>query len=333
MATFSCESGRSKAYSSDLKWRVVYQKCSLGLSNTEVAKRLNIDPSTVSRTIQLFEETGTVCSIQGYHENTCKKLSIYDELIIIEAVVNQPSLYLHEVQYIILKTTGNDLSIPTIYKFLQKQQFSRKKLTFRAQQRSDELRAKFLTNISIFEPEMLIFVDETGTDKRAALRKYGYALRGRPAISERLLVKGKRYSAIAGLHMSGMLDIHVTTESVDADIFCEYIEHCLLPYLLPFDGVNPNSVVVLDNATIHHVERAVNLIEETGAMVMFLPPHSPDIMPIEECFSKIKSYLRANDPLIQILTESEIKDMIISAFASITPNNCYSWIDHCGYMK
>jgi len=43
--------------------------------------------------------------------------------------------------------------------------------------------------------------------------------------------------------------------------------------------------------------------------------------------------LRANDPLIQILSENEIKDMIISAFATITPNDCYSWIDHCGYYE
>ena len=157
---------------------------------------------------------------------------------------------------------------------MQKQNFSRKKLTFRAQQRSEELRAKFLTDISIFEPEILVFVDETGTDKRAALRKYGYSLRGRPAISERPLVKGERYSAIAGLHISGILDVRVTTECVDADIFFEYVEHCLLPYLLPFNGVNPNSVVILDNAAIHHVERAANLIEETGAMVMYLPPYS-----------------------------------------------------------
>ena len=97
MARFSCESGRSKAYSSDLKWRMVYQKYSLGLSNVEIAKRLNVDTSTVSRTIHLFKETGTICNIQGYHENACKKLSVYDELVIIEAVLNQPSLYLHEI--------------------------------------------------------------------------------------------------------------------------------------------------------------------------------------------------------------------------------------------
>ena len=95
------------------------------------------------RAVQLFEETGTVCSIQGYHENTYKKLSAYDELTMIEAIVNQPSLYLHELQHKILITTGNDLSIPTICKYLHKQHFSRKKLTFRAQQRSEELRAKY----------------------------------------------------------------------------------------------------------------------------------------------------------------------------------------------
>jgi hypothetical protein len=132
--------------------------------------------------------------------------------------------------------------------------------------------------------------------------------------------------------MGGMLDVYVTAESIDADTFYEYVERCLLPYLLPFNGINPNSVVILDNASIHHIEQVVKLIEDTEAIVLFLPPYSPYIMPIEECFSKVKSYLRASDPLIQVLNESEIKDMIISAFATITPNDWYSWIDRCGYM-
>ena len=64
-----------------------------------------------------------------------------------------------------------------------------------------------MTDVSIYEPEMLIFVDETGSDKHTALRKYGYTLKGRQAVSEKLLVKGKWYSAIAGLHAVGMLDV------------------------------------------------------------------------------------------------------------------------------
>ena len=98
-----------------------------------------------------------------------------------------------------------------------------------------------------------------------------------------------------------MLDIHITTESVDADIFCDYVKQCLLP----FNCTNPRSVVVMDNVSIHHVDKVVALIEEVGAMVIYLPPYSPNIMPIEECFSKVKAFLRANDPLIQIIEGSE----------------------------
>lgn len=184
----------------------------------------------------------------------------------------------------------------------------------------------------MYEPQTVVFVDETGSDKRSALRRYGYSLKGQRAISERLLVRGKRYSTIAGMSMDGMLNVHITTQSVDAGMFCDYIERCLRPYLLPFNSTNPRSVVIMDNASIHHVDKVVPLVEEVGAIVIFLPPYSPDIMPIEECFSNVKGYLRANDPLIQILDESEIEEAILSAFANITPSDCYGWVKDCGYI-
>lgn len=128
--------------------------------------------------------------------------------------------------------------------------------------------------------------------------------------------------------LDGIVDVYITSESVNGDVFCEFIEKNLLPQLLPFNGINGRSVVVMDNASIHHTERATALIEEIGAIPIFLPPYSPDIMPIEECFSKVKSFLRANDPLIQILRESEIEDIILAAFANITPDDCYSGVEH-----
>ena len=103
---------------------MVYQKYSLGLSNVEIARRFNVDHSAVSRVVQLFEETDTVCSIQGYHEKNCKKLSAYGEFT---AIINQPSHHSLCTNYnTVLITTGNDLSIPTICKYLHKQHFSRK---------------------------------------------------------------------------------------------------------------------------------------------------------------------------------------------------------------
>ena len=139
-----------------------------------------------------------------------------------------------------------------------------------------------------------------------------------------------------GLHhatsIDGVIDVHITSESVNGEIFCNFIERYLMPHSLPFDGYNPKSIVVLDNASIHHVEPAMKLLEETGALILFLPPYSPDLMPIEECFSKIESFLRDNDPYIQIIGESEIEDVILSAFASVTAEDCYGWMEHCGYI-
>jgi len=71
---------------------MVYQRCILELPCTEVARNLNVDPSTVYRTVQLFEETGTVCSIQGYHESPFKKLTPHDEFAILDVILDQPQL-------------------------------------------------------------------------------------------------------------------------------------------------------------------------------------------------------------------------------------------------
>ena len=76
----SIEPGRSKAYSSGIRWRMIYQRCGLGLSYRQIGEQLNVDPSTVCKTVQLFEETGTVHSIQGYHKSTTKKLTAQDEI-------------------------------------------------------------------------------------------------------------------------------------------------------------------------------------------------------------------------------------------------------------
>ena len=106
MCSNSLESSRSKAYSQDLRWRMIHKRCSLGLTYSQISDDLNVDLSTVWRTVKLFEETGTVESIQGFHQNTTKKLSTQDEIMIIEAVLEKPSVYLHELKSILLKTTG-----------------------------------------------------------------------------------------------------------------------------------------------------------------------------------------------------------------------------------
>ena len=82
----------------------------------------------------------------------------------------------------------------------------------------------------------------------------------------------------------------------------------------------------MDNASIHHVDRISELITATGALLIFLPPYSPDYNPIE-MFSKVKTYIRAQEQELE-LGGMALKDIILLAFAQITPTDCVKWINH-----
>ena len=95
--------------------------------------------------------------------------------------------------------------------------------------------------------------------------------------------------------MEGIEDVFVYEGSVNGDVFEYFVRTTLLPLLMPYDGQNKHSVVVMDNASIHHLETVQDMILGVGALIRFLPPYSPDLNPIEEVFSKAKRYLKAND--------------------------------------
>ena len=132
---------------------------------------------------------------------------------------------------------------------------------------------------------MLVFLGETGCKRKDAMRKFGYSLCGYPAKSVRPLANGKHYSAIGIMTTTSLLDCYVVEGTVDGDIhvhvFYHLVQSSLLSQLMPFNGTNPNSVVIMDNCSIHHLHNVIRLIHTVGALVLFLPPYSPDLIPIE----------------------------------------------------
>ena len=108
-------------------------------------------------------------------------------------------LYLHEVCVKIAEATGVSVSGTTVCKILHKNGFSRKKLTKIALQRSIDHRGAFMADILQYPREFIVWVDETGSDRRDQLRKFGYSIRGEPATCKRLLVRGTRVSAVVGM--------------------------------------------------------------------------------------------------------------------------------------
>ena len=198
-----------------------------------------------------------------------------------------------------------------------------------ALQRSDVKRAEFIGEMMQFNTDMFVFVDETGSDRRNSIRKFGYGLKGIPPVSYNLRVSGKRISAIGVLSTRGMEDAYITEGSVNGETFLEFVCRSLIPILLPFDGDNPRSIVVMDNASIHHIQEVTDLITATGALLRFLPPYSPDLNPIELAFSKVKAFLKANDTIFQATRAPRV--LVASAFSTITQEDCAGYIHHCGY--
>ena len=178
------------------------------------------------------------------------------------------------------------------------QGFSRKRMQVIARQRDDSLRMIYAAEMSLYDAEMFVFLDETGSDRHNALRKRGYSWRGKPAISHKLLVRGEHLSTIACISVEGVLECTTVTNSVDGDTFYTFVHSRLLPLLMPFNGKNPHSVVKMDNASIHHVDGIKDLITGVGALLVFLPPYNP----IEETFSKVKTLIKAYEEEMEWIT-------------------------------
>ena len=209
---------------------------------------------------------------------------------------------------------------------MHKSGFTHRKLNRIAGQRNDLLRSQFMFDISIFPSEMLVFLDESGTDRRDALRQYGYSLRGKPAKALSMLPRGNHFSAIAAMCSEGVLACKVVEGAVNAETFETFLSIELSSELFPFDGANPRSIVVMDNASIHHVDKVVEFLEDLGVLVYFLPPYSPDFNPIEELFSKVKYVMKANEVYME---DHDLETCILCGFSSVTPDN---WIEHSGYL-
>lgn len=110
-------------------------------------------------------------------------------------------------------------------------------------------------------------------------------------------------------------------EATDTDIFLAYLDHVLCPQLRPGD------LVVMDNLSSHKVKGVRERIEEAGAELLYLPPYSPDLNPIEKAWSKLKLLLRTAKARTREVLDQAITDLL----PQITPENAQAWFRFSGY--
>ena len=324
----SAEPNRKAPYSSDMRWRIIWQKFGMDLTYRQIARNLSISIGTVHNVLKLFEETGEVSPKKPEREDM-RKIDNSGELFILGLLLENPSLYLGEICQRIDSTFGIQVTPSTVCRIIQRNGFTRKKVQQVAKQRSVEFRGRFFAEVQHYRPEQFVWVDESGCDKRDHIRKFGYALRGEYPVFHRFLHRGQRISIITALSTDGIVANEITKGTVNGETFLEFVHGSLIPNMLPFDGENPCSIVVMDNCSIHHVQPVLDAFNQAGIVVLFLPPYSPDMNPVENVFSYVKYYLKQHDDILQVVPD--ICPILEEGIKSINSNNAQQWISHCGY--
>ena len=131
---------------------------------------------------------------------------------------------------------------------------------------------------------------------------------------------GGNVSTIGALGLEG-IRTGLMPGPIDGDTMLFFVEELLAPTLKRGD------IVLMDNNPIHKLDEIEDAIEAAGAWVLFLPTYSPDLNPIENCWSKVKTRLRSLKPR----TLPDLLEALVAAFASITLPDILGWFRHCGY--
>ncbi|KAI3112716.1 hypothetical protein CBS147330_9904 [Penicillium roqueforti] len=206
-------------------------------------------------------------------------------------LLEKPGLYLEEMAIFLWDEFLMLASTSSIRRALVSKGWSKKTARQRAKEQNAELREIYLHNLSEFESYHLVYVDESGCDKRIGFRRTGWSPLGVAPRQVSQFHRDERYQILPAYTQDGILMTRVFRGSTDAAVFEDFVDE-----LLCHCGrwPEPKSVLVMDNASFHHSERISQMCADAGVKLVYLPPYSPDLNPIEEFFAELKAFIRRN---------------------------------------
>ena len=175
--------------------------------------------------------------------------------------------------------------------------------------------------MKVLDLRKCIFLDEMGSHV-ALTRRYGRAAPGARVHDAVPGDQGGNVSTIGAIDLKGIRTGLSVPGAIDGETMVFFVEELLAPTLKRGD------VVFMDNCPIHKLDESEDLVDARGAGVVFLPPYSPDLNPIEHCWSKVKARLRALKPR----TSEDLLAALVDAFATVTGLDIRGWFRHCGYQ-
>lgn len=175
-------------------------------------------------------------------------------------------------------------------------------------------REAFVEQIATIAPEDLIYLDESGVSTQMT-RLYGRAERGQRVEDTVPGGHWKMLTVLGAMDHTGMLATMTVEAATDREVFLAYLDHVLCPKL------RPGHVVVMDNLSAHKVAGVRERIEACGASLLYLPPYSPDLNPIEKAWAKLKQGLRA----VAARTVDALQYAIAGLLPSLSHHDASNW--------
>jgi transposase len=206
-----------------------------------------------------------------------------------EHLLEKPGLCQDEMVLFLLDEFNIQVSTFSIGRALRSIGWTKKTIRRVAKGRNADLRDLYLHNTADFRSYHYVFVDESGCDKRIGFRRTGWSPLGVTPVQVAQFQREQRYQILPAYTQDGVILARVFRGSTDGAVFEEFIEQ-----LLPLCGKwpEPKSVLVMDNASFHHTERIEQMCHDAGVKLVYLPPYSPDLNPIEEFFAELKAFIR-----------------------------------------
>lgn len=243
----------------------------------------------------------------------------------------RPATTIVQLQEYLYHFLEYDISRPMLNKALVAMGETRKKLlqieARRLTPENMQWRDNYLTTLDTLDPQHVLFMDETGNVPDNASPAYGRSLMGTKAYDIYDHLSRQRFNTLACIGLRGVVaEVTLERGNVDGGVYEEFMIHNLLPKLSVGD------VVVLDNASWHTARNVagatvIDAFADAGVRLLFLPPYSPDLNPIELLFGWVKLYIKDH-------REDMMRDPIETLHAAFYAAHCQShlfvkWYEFC----
>jgi transposase len=244
-------------------------------------------------------------------------------------LVGRPGAYLVEMKDFLYDEFDTQVSLATLWRELKRMRWSRKIASKRAKEQSEPLRRVYLARMAQHHTaDQIVALDESACNERTGDRKYGCSPVGERTTLTYSFKRSERWSVLPAVTINGYFNFLIFQGAITSEIMEDFLQFQVLPFCNPHPA--PNSVIVLDNASVYWSARTRELCDEASVLLEFLPPYSPDYHPIEKSFKQLKSWIKRHVEEVEVFDkfESFIRYAVEQTCCDL---DCRSWFKMCGY--